>query len=259
MLQLINIFTYFIIYSFLGWGLETVAKSITEKKFINSGFLNGPFCPIYGVGAIIMFLFLYQYKGNYILLFIIGFLVLSIWEYIVGIMLEKMFNTKYWDYSNKKFNIHGRICLENSVIWGVLGVAFTELIHPSMIDIVQKIPKNILIIFNISIILYMIIDFIVTAIKLNKINIKLVKFNEITESLKEKLEELKDIAETAKNRETLNSVIDELRRNKEELKEKIEKQTARLRKAFPTMKSESISKFLEEINTRIEKIKNNKE
>ena len=96
---LFELITYFIIYSFLGWLIESVYKSIFEKKIINSGFLHGPFCPIYGMGAIIMYLILQDFKGNPLVIFILGFVVLSIWEYIVGVLLEKLFKTQYWDYS----------------------------------------------------------------------------------------------------------------------------------------------------------------
>ena len=124
-IDIIKILTYFIIYSFLGWLLESVFKTILEKKIVNSGFLHGPFCPIYGIGAIIMYLGLNNFSKYPILVFILGFLILSIWEYIVGWGLEKLFNTKYWDYSKNKFNIKGRVCLMNSLFWGVLGMIFT--------------------------------------------------------------------------------------------------------------------------------------
>ena len=129
-----NVLLYFIIYSFLGWIMESVFRSILEKKLINTGFLIGPLCPIYGLGACIMFLFLENLSNNVILLFIVSFVILTLWEYIVGVLLEKIFHTKYWDYSNYKINIQGRICLTNSLYWGALGVIFIKIIHP----LVQK-------------------------------------------------------------------------------------------------------------------------
>ena len=115
---------YLVVYSFLGWVLETIFRSICEKKIINTGFLYGPFCPIYGVGAIIMLFGLNNFKGKYLLVFLISFIVLTLWEYLVGWLLEKVFKTKYWDYSDHKFNFKGRICLTNSIFWGILGVLF---------------------------------------------------------------------------------------------------------------------------------------
>ena len=109
--------------------MESIFRSICEKKLINTGFLRGPFCPIYGIGSIIM----------PILLFFSSSIILTIWEYVVGIILEKLFNTKYWDYSDHKFNFQGRICLTNSIYWGILGVLFIKYIHPFVQSIMIKI------------------------------------------------------------------------------------------------------------------------
>ena len=85
-INLLNIATYFIIYSFLGWIMESIVRSFCEKKLINTGFLRGPFCPIYGIGSIIMILLLYKYENSLILLFFISLIVLTAWEYIVGVL-----------------------------------------------------------------------------------------------------------------------------------------------------------------------------
>ena len=79
--------------------MESIVRTISEKKLINTGFLHGPFCPIYGIGAIILFAFLDKFENNLILLFFVAIIVLTIWEYVVGWMLEKLFNTKYWDFA----------------------------------------------------------------------------------------------------------------------------------------------------------------
>ena len=141
MLELLN---YFIIYSSLGWMMESVFRSICERKLINTGFLRGPFCPIYGIGCAIMIVSLKGFENKPILLFFIALSVLTIWEYLVGVLLETMFHTKYWDYSNHKFNFQGRICLTNSIYWGILGVLFVKYIHPFIQEIVEKIDTNLL-------------------------------------------------------------------------------------------------------------------
>lgn len=137
-IQILRMLLYFIIYSFFGWVIESIFKTILQKKFVNSGFLYGPFCPIYGFGAIIMLLFLEPFKSNIIILFFMAFIVMSIWEYIVGWYLEKKFNTKYWDYTGNFLNIKGRVCLINSIFWGVLGVIFMLWVHP----IIRKICRD---------------------------------------------------------------------------------------------------------------------
>lgn len=108
----LEIILYFFIYAFLGWVSECIYCSIGHKKIINRGFLNGPVCPIYGFGALIVIFFLKRYENNVLELFLYGIIVTSILEYITGYLLEMIFNTTWWDYSRKKFNIKGRVCLK---------------------------------------------------------------------------------------------------------------------------------------------------
>ena len=249
---IISILSYFIIYSFMGWFLETVFKTIEEKKYINSGFLFGPLCPIYGIGALIMIFCLGWFKDKYILLFLVSIIVLSTWEYIVGVCLEKIFKAKYWDYSDKKFNIKGRVCLLNSIYWGILAVLFIQFIHPFINEQLNIIPNNILIYLNILIYMYFIADSIVTIIKLNNINIRFNKLRELSEAIKQKAEELELNLENFE----LKNIIDELKERREELRNTLQIKTRRIRTVFPTMKSENISEFL---MGRVERIKKNTE
>ena len=254
-IEIVKIIMYFIIYSFFGWVMESVIKTVVQRKPINSGFLYGPFCPIYGFGAIIMFLFLNSFKDNLILLFIIGFFVLSLWEYIVGWLLEKTFHTKYWDYTNNKFNIKGRVCLMNSLFWGFLGVVFTKYIHPFIMEKIDIINTNELILYTTILSAIMIIDMIISIIKVNNININLEKLKEVTNSIKEKIDELeaKQIS-----KDSLQQTIEELKYKQTKIKRKLLKQTNRLKKAFPTMKSDTIEKineFLKEKKENMRKMK----
>ena len=124
-----KIIFYFILYSFLGWCLESIYKSILQRKPVNSGFLYEPFCPMYGIGAVILIV-LGDISENVVVIFFMSFLIFSVWEYIVAVILEKLFKTKYWDYSNIRFNIKGRVCLKNSIYWGILGVVMIFIIQP---------------------------------------------------------------------------------------------------------------------------------
>lgn len=141
-INLLELLTYFILYSFLGWVMESVFRSICERKLINTGFLRGPFCPIYGIGATIMFLFLEGFENKPILLFFISIIVLTVWEYVVGVFLETAFHTKYWDYSDHKINFQGRICLTNSIFWGLLGILFVKYLHPFIQKIMEQIDRR---------------------------------------------------------------------------------------------------------------------
>lgn len=240
-----NLISYFIIYSFFGWALESLYKTILQKKAINSGFLYGPFCPIYGFGALIMLLCLEHFIDNITLLFIVSFFILSLWEYIVGILLEKIFKTKYWDYSNNKFNIKGRVCLLNSCFWGILGVIFTLVVHPPINSIINSVQKNLLVYTNIILFSIMLIDCIFTVIRVYNINVNIKLLNDITKNIKQELDKIKQYAGNKANAsETLQHFIEELKEKQEIIKTKLEKQTARLRKAFPTMKHLKISEFV---------------
>ena len=136
-----QVLSYFVIYSFLGWILESIFRSFCEKKLINTGFLIGPICPIYGAGAIIMLLFMGQLKGKTIVLFFVSMLVLTVWEYVVGVFLEKVFKTKYWDYSDHKYHFGKYVALDISLIWGICSIVLIYLVKPWMDKIVNKIPK----------------------------------------------------------------------------------------------------------------------
>ena len=107
----------FTIYSLLGWVCESTYCSILAKKLINRGFLNGPFCPIYGVGALLIVKLLSPFSHNLVILFFASLLLTSLLEYLTGFAMEKLFHAKWWDYSHRRFNIQGRVCLGNALIF----------------------------------------------------------------------------------------------------------------------------------------------
>lgn len=239
---------YFFVYSIVGWMLESSYRSLIERKLINSGFLHGPYCPIYGFGAVIMFLFLDGFENNIILLFVMGFLVLSAWEYVVGVLLEKVYHTKYWDYSHSRFNIHGRVCLLNSIYWGILGVIFIKIIHPFVQDLTLSIPYYWLVTLDLSLLAIFVTDFIISNGKIKGIDKQLAYLKEITETIKEKIKEIKKAREEdIKNEEiiqTLKEALDELKQKQDILKMNLYKQSIRLKKAFPTIQSDKINEIL---------------
>lgn len=243
-----EILTYFIIYSFLGWILETVFRSICEKKLINTGFLYGPFCPIYGLGAIIMYLLLNDHKGQYISIFCIAIVVLTIWEYIVGVFLEKTFKTKYWDYSDHKLNFQGRVCLINSIFWGLLGIAFINFIHPFIVQYISQIDINILkiVIYLCSILVA--IDVIISVVKVSNIKSTLTKIEEINKEIKEKLKEIKDIGKTdidkVKFISNIQNIVNKLEKKRNRTLIRLYKYVYRLKKAFPAINTKEITEIL---------------
>ena len=243
-----HILTYFVIYSFLGWVLESTVRTICERKIINTGFLIGPFCPIYGFGAIIMILFLNEFKSNSILLFFISFIVLTLWEYIVGVLLEKFFSTKYWDYSDHKFNYKGRICLINSIAWGILGVLFINYIHPFIIQVLSYVDFMYIAIIASIIVLILLIDSIISIIKVKNIKSTLDKIEEINEQIKQKLSELKDKDKISAN-DNIQNLINNMKIRRDRTIKHLYKRAYRLKKAFPAIDTKE---FTEILNKKIE-------
>lgn len=137
----LNFLFYFLFYSILGWLLESVCCSIYYKKPINRGFMKGPFVPIYGAGTFVFSLFLTPFYIKfgytwYVIIFVIllGVVIADILEYATSFAMEKLFNARWWDYSNEKFNLHGRICLKHSLYWAAGAGAFIYIIQPIVIQ-----------------------------------------------------------------------------------------------------------------------------
>jgi len=130
----------FIIYAFIGWCTEVSYAALDRRIFVNRGFLNGPYCPIYGCGVVIVVAALTPLKDNLLILFAGSFLLTSILEYITGFILEKVFHNKWWDYSNKPFNLHGYVCLKFSIYWGLACTFIMDVIHPIIYKGITMIP-----------------------------------------------------------------------------------------------------------------------
>lgn len=143
----IDLFLMFITFSFLGWAIETVYCSIKEKRFIYRGFLHGPICPIYGFGALSVGIPLSYIKINPVfdvfLVFIVGAIICTFVEYIIGFLFEKLFHLKLWDYSDFPFNLHGRVWLGYSLGWGVLSLILVYLVNPVVSGLVETLPYNV--------------------------------------------------------------------------------------------------------------------
>ena len=128
--DLYHILNWFFIYSFLGWVWESCYVSVMEKKLVNRGFVAGPVCTIYGFGAVIVYLILKPVSGNLPLLYLGGVIVPTILEYLTAVLMEHIFHTSWWDYSNKRFQFQGRICLEASLGWGAFSVILFYVFQP---------------------------------------------------------------------------------------------------------------------------------
>lgn len=163
-----NIVYFFTVYSFLGWCIEVAYYYKNERRFVNRGFLNGPFCPIYGCSIVSIIIFLNKFKTNILILFLLGFVFTSLVEYITSFLLEKIFNDKWWDYSDDPLNIHGRVCVPYSLLWATGVVIVIEIIHPVVNTLIDKIPSFPGIILFYILIIYFLLDFSFTLASLVK-------------------------------------------------------------------------------------------
>ena len=131
---------YFFVYALLGWCAEVCYAALRTGHFVNRGFLNGPVCPIYGVGVVVVILLLTPVRENVFLLFACSVVLTSALEWLTGFVLEKLFHQKWWDYSDMPYNLNGYICPMFSVLWGIACLLVMDVIHPMVAGVVEKIP-----------------------------------------------------------------------------------------------------------------------
>ncbi len=128
-------------YSFIGWVYESIVCSVEERRLINRGFLNGPVCPVYGFGALLVIALLYNRTDNLLLLFFGAMVLTTTLEYITAILLEKLFDARWWDYSSYPLNFQGRVCLLGAVVFGLLATLMLRFLHPFTLTLLASIPN----------------------------------------------------------------------------------------------------------------------
>ena len=223
--QIENYIALFFIYSIAGWIMESVNISIRNKKFTNRGFLIGPYCPIYGCGVILITILLQKYHDDIPVTFFLSILICGTLEYATSFFLEKIFKARWWDYSSRKFNINGRICLETLIPFGIAGTTITIWINPFLLKYINMVPTIIMhIILGVISVLF-IADIIVSF--------------KIIFNLKEMSKEFKD------NTDEISDKVKKIVRKKMVL-------YRRLVHSFPRIKENVIYEKWEDIKKRIE-------
>lgn len=162
LIQIEQYISLFFIYSFLGWLMESIGDTIKKKKFINRGFLIGPYCPIYGVGVLLITILLQKYRDDIWITFFMSLLICGTLEYLTSYIMEKIFKARWWDYSDKKFNVNGRICLTYAFLFGLCGVIMICFTNPIIIYLLNLIPENIMVITSSSFLIIFITDVLVS-------------------------------------------------------------------------------------------------
>lgn len=159
-LSFLKLFLIFLVLSFIGYICEIIYCSYLAKKFVNRGFLFGPVCPIYGIGGLLIIWLLADYRPYPLLVFLLGVFITAVVEYYTSYLFEKVFNNKWWDYSDKKYNINGRVCLENCVLFGIGALLGIYVFDPLFTYLINKIPDNLIIIIGTTSLILLIIDLI---------------------------------------------------------------------------------------------------
>ncbi len=249
----------FLIYAFLGWCAEVAYHAVEVGDFANRGFLNGPVCPIYGVGATLVIAVLTR-VDNVFAMFIASMLLTSLLELITGFTLKKIYHTSWWDYSDKPFNIGGYICLEFSIIWGFACVGVMEILHPIIMNAIHFIPETLGTILLAALFGIFIADIIVTVLAMRNLTRRVKLLDEtaasirrvsdgIGENLYEKvsdLEKRKDAFEKSERAAELRRRYDEMINERHILEE-------RIIKAFPKMKSLTHGEQFDRLRERTKK------
>ncbi len=194
---------YFFFYSAVGWLFESIYCSIGEKKLINRGFLTGPICPIYGKGALVMALLLYNpFRDKPMVVFFLGMVFCDMVEYASSFIMEKLFNARWWDYKDELLNVKGRICLKHTLYWGIAATFFVKTVHPIVVNMFEKIPTKYIVPVTSVILVIFTIDLayaVVKAIGLIKLKNKLNELKElITSNTNEARQQLGDAYLTVK-------------------------------------------------------------
>ena len=217
----------FFVYGFLGWCTEVAYAAVKQGKFVNRGFLNGPICPVYGIGGGVGVQFLTPVENNLVLLYISSTILVTAIEGITGFLLEKIFHNKWWDYSDQPLNIGGYVCVLFSLIWGVFCFLIVKVIHPLIYKVLTMIPFVLGIIVMACLAVGLLADLYVTASAILKMNRKLETMEKIAAELKDLSNKVgeniyENVMEGMEFREEKKARIEELKAKYEECKRRAE-------------------------------------
>ena len=263
---------YFFVYGFLGWCTEVIFAAFKQHRFVNRGFLNGPICPIYGVGVTLVIACLEAFQSNLLLLYISSVILVTVLEGVTGWAMDKLFHNKWWDYSKLPFNIGGYVCLLFSLIWGVACVFIVYFVHPLIHQVLSLIPHTAGIALIAILGIALLSDMIVTTSAIVKFNQYLERLKHITDELHaisnqigvelyQNVMHVLDMQESSRQKlddvklevsEEIRMQIVELKTRAQNLGEKVPKPARRLLKAFPKLESRNYKAQLELFRQKLE-------
>ena len=255
-------FLIFILFSFIGWISEVIYVGVTSAhKFVNRGFLHGPLCPVYGFGGVVILMLPPSLYATWIPLFFASMILCTIVEYFVSWLMEKLFHTRWWDYSHYKIQLNGRICLLNSILFGFLGVVVIHFVYPLMIDLLDSLGQKVINVSGVIILAVLSVDIFFTVRKLVDFANVMKKLKELGETLNSHYGQ-EEWFKKGSFIDMINSVIERAENRKEEFSQKILEKIDKVQnlrlpsvelfiKKFPSIKS---TKYKDELNMIKEKI-----
>lgn len=255
-------FLIFILFSFIGWISEVIYVGVTSAhKFVNRGFLHGPLCPVYGFGGVVILMLPPSLYATWIPLFFASMILCTIVEYFVSWLMEKLFHTRWWDYSHYKIQLNGRICLLNSILFGFLGVVVIHFVYPLMIDLLNSLGQKVINVSGVIILAVLSVDIFFTVRKLVDFANVMKKLKELGETLNSHYGQ-EEWFKKGSFMDMINSVIERADNRKEEFNQKILEKIDKVQnlhlpsvelfiKKFPSIKS---TKYKDELNMIKEKI-----
>ncbi len=236
---------FFYLYCFFGWIFESTFVSLKSRKFVNRGFMRGPFLPIYGSGAIMMLVVSMPFQDNIFLTYIAGCIGATALELVTGELMEALFKVRYWDYSNQKFNYKGHICLSSTVAWGFLTILMTEFLHKGVERIIFILSPAAVTALTVATSFYIVVDFTLSfkaAMDLRDVLMGLEKAKEEMERIQKRLDVIIAVAsDEIESRRQENSL------KAEELMDSIEAKFNSLRERLKINPSEFVDDVREEI------------
>lgn len=268
MLVAANLILSFCIYSFLGWLCETVYCSLPKGELVNRGFLSGPFCPVYGFGALLVVYLLRPFARLPVLLFLAAVVLTSALEYATGYLLERLFHTKWWDYSKRVLNLHGRVCLRNSLLFGLMASFVVLLLDPAVQRLLLRLPGTLSLLLAAAMVCYFAADTVSTVRGILSLQEHLEKLEALREEVREKTRRYREEFE-----QNLSERREELAENRQERREQMQARIdaltlqlsgmrlgsrrvhRRLLRAFPGMRSQRHQGGLEQMREALEELR----
>lgn len=257
---------FFFVYCFFGWIFESVYVSVKKRKFVNRGFMHGPFLPLYGSGAILILFVSIPVREHYVLMYFMGAAAATVLEYFTGVAMEKIFKVRYWDYSNNKFNFQGHICLGSTIAWGFLSIFLVKVIHSPIEKLIMKISAysylEEVLVFGVTI--YFVADMTIAfkeALEMRDLLLYVEKAKEEMERLKKRVDvvlavaddEISQKKEMVKEKKQLYTEV--LEQYLSDYKNRLSGHNGRLVKRFinahPTMNSERFKDAVAELKERV--------